>query len=211
MCSVAKCPCLLCVHQAFDIYYAAREPCRGRMLFLHPRAISHPGTLRQGFLPYPGRVWLPTSLPYRDLTLKTTQKEGCDHAPGMLSSFPITTGIRAAVSNPGALPISPLHASFPPSPCSKAREEMRKPKGCRSAARCRSCHSSHSELQGIRAPRCRVSSRSGSHSEGHAMIGLESPPENPVSRLVKGSGMNRPDLSYRSYSDRQGEGHAITG
>lgn len=43
------------------------------------------------------------------------------------------------------------------------------------------------------------------------MIGLESPPENPVSRLVKGSGMNRPDLSYRSYSDRQGEGHAITG
>lgn len=43
------------------------------------------------------------------------------------------------------------------------------------------------------------------------MIGLESPPENPVASLVKGSGMSRPALFYRSYSDRLGEGHAITG
>lgn len=43
------------------------------------------------------------------------------------------------------------------------------------------------------------------------MIGLESAPENPVAGLVKGGGMNRPALFYRSYSDRHGEGHAITG
>lgn len=43
------------------------------------------------------------------------------------------------------------------------------------------------------------------------MIGLESPLENPVAGLVKGDGMNRPALFYRSYSDRHGEGHAITG
>lgn len=162
------------------------------------------------FSPIQGRVWPQASLPHRDFILQTTQKEGCDHAPGMLSTFPVTTGIMGPGSNPGAPPTSPLHASFPPSPCSKAREQMWKPKGCRSAAWCRSCHSSHSELQGIRAPRCRVSS-SGSHGEGHAMIGLEPPPENPVSGMVKGSGMKRPALSYRSYSDRQGEGHAITG
>lgn len=43
------------------------------------------------------------------------------------------------------------------------------------------------------------------------MIGLESPPENPVAGPVKGSGMSRPAPFYRSHSDRHGEGHAITG
>lgn len=43
------------------------------------------------------------------------------------------------------------------------------------------------------------------------MIGLESPPENPVAGLVESGGVNRPALFYRSYSDRHGEGHAITG
>lgn len=132
------------------------------MLFLHLRAISHPGTLRWGFLPCPGRVWPPAPPPHRDLILQTTQEAGWDRAPGMLSTLPMPTGSWGAGSEPKAPPRSPpAMYPLPPGLCSKARKQMQKPKGlkgCRSAAWCRSCHSSHSELQGIRAP-CRRASR----------------------------------------------------
>lgn len=44
----------------------------------------------------------------------------------------------------------PCVPSLPPSPCSEANEQMQKPKGPKG------CGSSHSELQGIRAPRRRA-------------------------------------------------------
>lgn len=67
--------------------------------------------------------------------------------------LPTPTGSQGPGSQPGPSPRCPTT-------CSEAQEQMQKPRGLKgssSTARCRSCHSSHSELQGIRAPCCRVS------------------------------------------------------
>lgn len=79
---------------------------------------------------------------------------------GCSAPSPCLPGAGEQALSLGHLQGPPTPCPLPPGPCSKAREQMQKPKGlkgCRSAARCRSCHSSHSELQGIRAPRCRAS------------------------------------------------------
>lgn len=80
--------------------------------------------------------------------------------PGDAQHLPSPTRSQGAPPSLGHLQGPPTVCPFPPSPCSEAQEQMQKPrglKGCGSTARCRSCHSSHSELQGIRAPCCRVS------------------------------------------------------
>lgn len=122
------------------------KPPQGRMLSLHPKAISHPGTLT-GISPLPKQGLSPSTPSFKPPRRQDGTIPGCS-APSQ------------AHQEPGHFQAPPAIRPLPPRPCSEAQEQMQKPrglKGCCSTARCRSCHSSHSELQGIRAPCCRVS------------------------------------------------------